>query len=602
MATTQHYHRYRDYQQQKEDDCWENDFSISLPNNNNHQNIFSSTRKGIFAMDHEKELTLACERYQYPAQHFYLEDEDDTASSVTSGSILSEITTNSKYSELDSALNDIDDFMYDEPPPSTFHSPLITRSIASTPFSFQQQAQPQAQSFNLGHSPGVVKRLGSVSSHSRYGTGVHHIQRQQPEEDNDDWADDVIMPKNGFSSLNPVKKVYDQQISLFDDGEEDEFEKEAAAPQQPSNRPNLTQPSQQQQQQKLNLPTPSNSYRPTTTPSSSSSRPIYHYQVEREEDDDDDMTGLNFPENMAILPKRLDEKKRYNPGTAQQQQQTPTITTSRSTRIPISTNKLKSTNKCLSMVQREKDEDDFLDGLVIQDAKTFNTSIAVPPLASSASRIPQQKMTLNNNKAKEPPTKSPLVSRLARPSPLYHNGNKPSDHAAALAKKASSPNLRQQRMQQQASTTTTSNNTKHTFLAGTKASRQREAETSTTQRGRLYKSASSGALRTTDSSHGHLLLNNKHNSAAMEPIEKKSANGYTLIARPKTKVTSYIARLDHIDNLNDLRPSSSSGSSATRGLDVKKSCFSLTSKVQQHPKDESKLNSDRPWRRNMQVS
>jgi hypothetical protein len=436
-----------------QEDDWELD--INLGSDSTH-NIFQ--RKGVFSFEPDKELVLACERYQYPTQSIYF-DDDDTNSSIASSSIVS-----SRYSELDASLNNLDDFMYDDPP-------VVETTI------------PQINQQDL---PGVVKRLGLPA-------------RYRQVQDNDDWNDDIDMPSKGIS-LNHVKRSLNDRHSAscsFDDA----FDIDIG---------------------------------PSVIQEESCSRPpLFGYEPEQE---DDDMTGIDFPDNMALLPKRLDTKKRQAPINAK-----PSISVATTTKIPTAGSCHRS--KALAHIPRECDDDDFFDGLNIKEDKAF--TINTPAFKMSTQRAAPL------SKGKAIPTAT-FVSRLARPTPL-------SQYKKTAAEQLV-PN---------ASTSATKKSPRR-FLAGTQASIHREAEIAAK---RTTTTINSGRPKTKNMSSLSKPMN--------LPAEKKSASGYTLIARPKTKVATgyYCSRLDSIDNLVDLRP---------------KRIF--------YPKGENKADPMRPWRRNMQVS
>lgn len=518
------------------DDDWELDinFDLGLTRSNQHNQIFK--RKGVYSMEPDKELDLACERYKY-SQHVYLED-DDTNSSVTSG-------MSSKFSEIDSAMNDLDDFMYDEPPSSPRSSNLLWTPITN---------------LELGQFPGVVKK---VTLSSRY----REVQ------DNDDWTDDIDIPTKGMSSLKTTPKVYDQQLSPLDDVQDLQEEKRDE-PLQYRNTNRVESLSFNQQQGK-----PSLHQEPPRSFSNIRPQNLYQYEPEKD-DEDDDMTGLDFPENMATLPKRLDEKKSFNykPATT-----LPSIA-KKTTKIPISTT-IKGKSKFLSSIQRETDDDDFCDGLNIKEkAFSFSPSSTTTPVSRSShlpvnSRLNQLSQS-RNIRNKET---SNFVSRLARPSPLLNNSSRQSDHAVSLAKRT---NVQQSTLNNKQKLPINNSSPRHTFLSGTKASRQREVE----------KAAAKNGSRNNNTSqyltiNRSLISRSNNNSSKLigdnQPAEKKSANGYTLIARPKNKVTTYCSRLDNIDNLNDLKP---------RAFAKKTLCSQKS-----HPKGENKSDPERPWRKNMQV-
>lgn len=200
-------------------------------------------------------------------------------------------------------------------------------------------------------------------------------------------------------------------------------------------------------------------------------------------------------------------------------------------------------SRFLSTVEREKDDDDFCVGLSIKEkAFTINSP---PPISkhmsakssslplSSKSSLMQQSRT----KGREPTL---FTSRLARPSPLLNNGSKQSNHALSLAKRTNTPQLAPNNKQKLPMNTLQPTNPSSKFI--TRQSRTNVKESGTRDNtARQYLTMNKSA-------------SNANNPSNQYPAEKRSATGYTLIARPKTKVTSYCSRLDNIDNLNDLRP------------------------------------------------
>lgn len=436
-----------------QEDDWELD--INLGSDATHT-IFQ--RKGVHSFEPDKELVLACERYQYPTESIYF-DDDDTNSSIASSSVVS-----SRYSEFDPALKCLDNFMYDDPPVVETTIPQINQDL-----------------------PGVVKRLGLPT---------HYRQAQN----HDDWNDDIELPINGVP-LNLTKRTADSDQHMmscsFDDIDDDEIG-------------------------------------PSVSQRGSCSRPpLFSYEPQ---EDEDDMTGIDFPDNMALLSKRLDEKAKQVPDLTANSKRP-------ATRIPTASSLHKP--KILAHIPRETDHDDFLDGLHIKGDKPFTIS-------SPASKLPMQRSapmttgkTIGTN----------FVSRLARPTPLNQY------------KKTAAEQL----TTKSTALTTKKTSTPRRFLSGTQASIHREAEIAAKHWANGTAKQPQPKIRNTPSLSKTMDLS----------AEKKSANGYTLIARPKTKVANgyYCSRLDSIDNLVDLRP-----------------------KRVYHPKGENKADPVRPWRKNMQVS
>lgn len=479
-----------------QEDDWELDINFG-PNSisRQHGNIFR--RNGVHIIEPEKDLNLAYEKYKYPQQHMYFED-DDTNSSVTSGSVMS-----SKLSEFDMALNDLDEFMYDEPPSSRRSSMLLWT--------------PMAMDGNLGDLPGVVKKITTP-------------QTYQEVQDSEDWTDDLDIPLKGITSLKSAPKSYEQQLTSLD--EIQDFDELENANRKTHDTPTPASSSNIYPENKADT-NKSFSYLPANR-----SRAFLRY--EPEQDDDDDMSGLDFPDNMAILPKRLDEKKKY-PHTAKAIQQT--SNSKATTRIPVSSSMINK-SRFLSTVEREKDDDDFCVGLNIKEkafkinspppvSKCISAKSSALPL-SSKSNLLQQSRT----KGREPAN---FTSKLARPSPLLNNGSKQSNHALSLAKRTNTPQLAPNNKQKSPMNTLQSTNASGRFIT-------RQPRTNVVETGARNNNARQ--YLTINRS----LASKPNNVSDHQPAEKRSATGYTLIARPKTKVTSYCSRLDNIDNLNDLRP------------------------------------------------
>ncbi|KAI9473687.1 MAG: hypothetical protein EXX96DRAFT_578939 [Benjaminiella poitrasii] len=419
---------------------------------------------------------IACERYQYSNQHLYFED-DDTNSSIASGSVIS-----SRFSEVDAALNNLDDFMFEEPP-----SIRVEEIIQ----------------INQSDFPGVVKRIGLPA-------------RYQAVQETDDWNDDVQLPSNGISlaPTNLQRKEYDVQLSLLDDGIDDDD----------------VGPSISQRASTISL-SPNNK-----SPILPSLTAAFRYEPE---EDEDDMAGLDFPDNMNLLSRKLEEKKN---GVIPERSAKPSA--SIPSRIPISTKKL----NILSKFQRENDDDDFFEGLQVKE----NAFIATSPVSSAGSYSSKQSVASQRhllqqsrlallNKGK--PTGN-LASRIARPSPI--NQTKSPFLGQDLRK-----NNQSQQQQQQLTAP------RRNFQSSTQSSLHREADIASKRTAnfstKYQQQRSTVATKTPSQSVMKSTLSSRLHDCP--PSVKKSASGHTLIARPKTKIaTTYCSRLDNIDNLNDLRP------------------------------------------------
>ncbi|KAL9538082.1 hypothetical protein MBANPS3_011215, partial [Mucor bainieri] len=442
-----------------QDNDWEVD--INLGPESLH-NIFR--KRDILAYEPDKDLALACERYQY--RQNYLNDD---LSSIAGSSVVS-----SRFSEL-SLHHNIDDFMFDDP---------------VTPPQIQPNEMTLNQQQNL---PGVVKKLG--------------LRYQNLVEETDDWDDDVEIPSKGISLSLSRRQEYEQQIDFDSDIGPSVSERVARSPKPP-------------------------------TSVASSAAPKFRYEIEQ--DDEDDMAGLDFPVNMASLPVRLDERKKgINAPSPPASRTKPTIYKSK---IPTSSAKSK-----LLASMREKDDEDFTEGLKINE-RNFHVDASGRSSTSSL----QQPRSLASSKGKSPASLA-TTSRLARPS---------------IVTKSRIPELpkRQPLISQQSPSPPMS--TRRTFLTSTQSSLNRETDSTATRQRQQQRPTLNRSL-----------LTNK------EPVKRKSANGYTLISRPKTYKGGYCSQLDNIDNLNDLRPK-----------------FSRQIKKENNNSNKNGVDSQRPWRRNMQQS
>ncbi|KAI9269832.1 hypothetical protein BY458DRAFT_510556 [Sporodiniella umbellata] len=355
------------------EDDWERDIHFS------DTQVFQ--RKGVYTIEPDKELTLACERYQY--QQEYLEDsESETNSSVQS--------TYSAITDGSSLIHGLDDFMY------------------------AKQKSGTIQKLG-GHRPGKVF-------------------------DYDDWSDELDILPSKF--VKPKARTYESHLSLLDTAE--------SYPQ-------------------------SNMYAASNV-----------YQCEPEPENDDSLTGLHFPQDLTTLAQRLYDQKcgaTIQPAPPEQDR----------------------FSDMLASIQREKEDDDFCEGL---NLKTL-------PIGKKGSQE-------TKGRSQPPQSRIPLLKPVRVPPP------KPS---------LSRP---------------------HRFTLGTAASKRREAET----RAQVNR-----------------LKPKKQDAAAV--IERRGANGTTLIARPKkNKDYEYSPQLDDLDTLPTLKP---------------KKKFVLPA----HPKGENTMDPERPWRKNM---
>ncbi|KAG1459134.1 hypothetical protein G6F46_006338 [Rhizopus delemar] len=367
------------------EDNWEVDINFS------DTKVFQ--RKGVYAMESDKELSLACERYQFRThspQEYLEDDESETSSSILSTSNYSEVTSHNTL------IRGLDGFMY--------------------------------------AGQGTIQRLGNSKQVHAY----------------DDWDQDIEITPSKFKQ-QPKKNLYDFQMPI----------------EPPS----------------LELPSPNANV----------------YFCEPEYDNDNDFDGLEFPQDMTLLSKKLDEKKKgievYNNPVQQQQ-----------------TMEKQKPNHILASIQREKEEDDFCEGLNI---KEFN--------------IEKQKKSINTKQQR---------SRLPQPKPIR------------TQQQQQQPKPPMQRL--------------YRFTLDTVASRRRAEEI----RAQSQKSLKPDNKQKSD---------NKSSS-----LEKKGANGMTLISKPKKeKLYGHCSQLDELDNLNTLKG---------------KKKYVLSTK---HTKGENKTDSQRPWRTNM---
>ena len=132
-----------------QDDDWELDIAFS------DEKVFQ--RKGVYAMEPDKELSIACERYRYQmyAQEYLDDDGSETSSSILSTNTYSVATDNI------SVIQGLDDFMY---------------------------ADQQSMT-------GIVQRLGN---------------RSRQIQDYNDWDEDVEIVPSKMKRLR--ERVYDPQL------------------------------------------------------------------------------------------------------------------------------------------------------------------------------------------------------------------------------------------------------------------------------------------------------------------------------------------------------------------------------------------------------
>ncbi|KAG2210859.1 hypothetical protein INT47_000013 [Mucor saturninus] len=355
------------------------------------------------------------DRYRHSYHHTYLDDDtdDDTNSSMTSGTTAS---SRSVSSIMGISLAGLDNFMYNQPPPSV------------------QKTSPTIN-FDFSEYPGIVQQIVPTT-------------RQQDQVD--DWNDDIDLSDHASFSISSVStNLYDE---LIVDEEEPLLD---------------TQPPEG-----LRSPIAATKLRFTYEP----------------ETDDDDMTGLHFPQDLAHLSTLIEQRKA-----------SPQISSARTltqkTRI----------SPLLAGIEREHDDDDFTQGLAIEN-QAFIAKLPQPVTSTSSSNMIKQPTKLTKLK-----TPTNFVSRLARPTPIH---NKPS---------TPSPSLTQRTKPVQPRIPIPSSQIP---FAGPSS---REA-------------------------NGPLTLNHaKFRPAHSAMTERKSPAGFTLIARPKTKSPpKYCTRLDNMDNLNVL--------------------------------------------------
>ena len=242
---------------------WEQDINFGLGPTNTRTDVFR--KNNLFSLESEMDFTLAYERYKYP-QPTYFED-DDTNSSVTSGSVIS-----SRFSELDTGINDLDDYLASPTTPT-----LLFTSVAKQ---------------DLGQFSGIIQRV------------TVHSQFKEELQDNDDWTQDIEMPTGGMAHIKAPTKEYEEQLPSLDDDVQD-FEHLLEKKKQSKAEPTLLAPPKK----------PSH---------------LFRYEPER---DEDDMSGLDFPTDLTHLPKVLDDKKK---GTFKSLLRTPLpAKTASTTRIPV---------------------------------------------------------------------------------------------------------------------------------------------------------------------------------------------------------------------------------------------------------------------------
>lgn len=266
-------------------------------------------------------------------------------------------------------------------------------------------------------------------------------------QDCNDWSDDIDISKNEISCLNRSNKIYASHLNT------DQFMSPVVKPSKSVN---------------------------------TLSRPKPRYVPEIEEDHD--MSGLDFPDNLDHLSSLIQKKKSSH--------LLPSSSTNLSTRIPKSK---ASESKLFSLAKRENDDDDFSEGLVIQDKAFTMTPSAKTPQPSKSTKVKESGI---------------FVSRLARPSPAPRSSEQYANKQPLKTKSKQQVML---------------------------SSRENEVNNA------HYKNKTIP--------NPSLTLTMKR--SLIKPtttFERKSATGYTLIARPKGKnnTIKYCTKLDNIDNLNDL--------------------------------------------------
>ncbi|KAI8991250.1 hypothetical protein BDF20DRAFT_831306 [Mycotypha africana] len=596
------------------EDDWEHDIHLDPTSTSIFSSGLSVNSGGIgvsvdpngrgFHYSPDKELSIACERYELNAQlqqqrPFCYYNEDDCDSSIAGSSIFT--STASKFTEPSLLYSPIldDDFMYDEPLlPSKKYSQTVKQPTIAKKILMDQQSS----SF-----PGIVQQLGTPA------------KLQEPK-DNDDWTDDISISPRDQPSATPSfqqshqpdiltfdltklsKKLYDIPKIFdvnFDDDDDDglgDFDE------------NDIGPSVSQRGSVVGLD--NNRYAAET--SNIAKGPNYlkaRFEVEDDEDDNN-MDGLDFPVNMAILASKIEEKKKYDPSKAQEQALPPPPlhamtskqTKPAATRIPISSAKA----KILASIPRENDDDDFFKDLSLNDrAFEFNQNAATAPqrvqsnfrgntkfvsrLARPTNMIDKNPLSTQQQLQKKRslqqlPAVSSSTSRLSNRNLLAAQINKQREAVPSNNKRSAIPNSRRQ---QPTTTQTYSRN----------AIRPTIHPTSTINATRPSRSLTKTTPRKQQS--------HQHQHQTPSPSVIKTFNSYpTLIAQPKTKPTTgtYRTELDDLDNLPTVTPKKKP-TAVWRPL-------STPQKQQKQPQqansssNASTINCDpkRPWRTNMQTT
>lgn len=397
---------YQEGEWKRED--WERDMNFTI--------------HGDVRFHRKAEKSLSPDRYRHSYHHTYLDDDtdDDTNSSMTSASTVSTVSSRNVSSIMGISLAGLDNFMYNQPPPSLQRSPAIN--------------------FDFSEYPGIVQQI---------------VPTRRPKQDQvNDWIDDIDVSDIASIAVSSVS------TNLYNELIEDE-------------------------EPLINTAPPAGVVSPVIQFQNIRTRSHIAYEIELEEDD---MTGLLFPDDLAHLPTLIEQRK---------------ASMLQPTRVHGPT---KTVSPLLSNIERERDDDDFADGITFKTKAFVSTHIHSFLTPSTKSNKLQTKTAVKNKL----PTN--FVSRLARPTPV-NNINRLPEHVPSVAHRATALQPRIPVPSRQISLSSVTN--------------PREVNAPLTL-----------------------------NRSRFRPVntvlaERKSPSGFTLIARPKTKTPpKYCTRLDDMDNLN----------------------------------------------------
>ncbi|KAI8092581.1 uncharacterized protein BX664DRAFT_357110 [Halteromyces radiatus] len=530
-----------------EDETWDD---LDIKDNS----FLYHTSRGIYSYYPDKDLARACQRLLSPS----ISDDDDTVSTTTS--IFSD-----KFSVDEQDLS-FSDFQHSPEPSSSTSSYVglpIPQQQASTIHSVSSR-QPNnnnklSELLKGYDGPGTITRLGHP------GGRVHT--------DNGDWTEDLDLPtalklpSANSPSKNSNESTRNQATSsLDDDGDDDPF---ADLLDDTDNNESTGQTTTGKKSVRFD------DRSLATTNKSSSSTSLYQ-PAWKEEEDDEGFDDIDIPKNIGSL-------------TIKSQHNQPTINTmgsnsNTSKKKPTLMTPLPSAIQKHLIQFKEKDEDDFMNGLDIKDGDIFKT------ITSSK----KEKQTIE--------------SKLPRPKQYQHklppssfNSSCSSSSPASNKKVAYENRLNRLTAPTYASRQRGTNNTSTPTTPTTSSSTLRSRQ-SNTHLHHDYTATSTKTPTTPRPTFSRRPYSTNNNSSNTNKKSKgtvtflRSGDGSTLITRPRSAhriIYGNGSELDHLDDLADWkRPSFTSRITTAPSTGGKRSAF-LDQPVNKKPEPS------KPWRCNM---